>query len=216
MPQPARWQKRRWLLLNVSFGPHPQSTPFSRRCLACFSRCNFSHAAFASSKRLRTRSSLTFAMSLPPSQSCGPVRVVYHSTFPPIRQAGKPSHPQNCSPDPGPRFAVRNTIVRPHCGHRRGADPSLRKGIGLPTGKTSAARRGPFAPVVCAAPKAAFRRRSGSRTQRDHARSSIVSPVSASRKGFRIKSDELYRSPIWHSVTAMLLPGVRPEVAFVE
>ena len=30
-PQPDRWQKRRWLVLNVSFGPHPQSTPYRVR-----------------------------------------------------------------------------------------------------------------------------------------------------------------------------------------
>ena len=49
--------------------------------------------------------------------------------------------------------------------------------------KTSAARRDPIAPVACAARKAASRRRSGSRTERVHCRSSIVSSVSASERG---------------------------------
>ena len=58
-------------------------------------------------------------------------------------------------------------------------------------GKTSAARRDPIALAVCADRKTAFRRCSGSRTQQAHRRSSIVSSVSASEKGFRIESDEL-------------------------
>ena len=52
---------------------------------------------------------------------------VCQSTLRTIRQAGKPSHPQNCVPVDGPRFAVRITIFRPQLGHNRGSDPSLRR-----------------------------------------------------------------------------------------
>ena len=69
-------------------------------------------------------------------------------------------------------------------------------------------RRGPIGPVVRADSKTVSRHCSGSKTQRVHYRSSIVSSVSASGKGFKIELDKLCRSPIWHSVTAMLLLGL--------